>query len=402
MPSGNYKNVTSLIYTKLYKIVANKLDTRTNQYKNAISTFFNKNNKDIYAIAPYYTIYYNESDKQALFKALDLNEKEVLDILKETFYFNIPYNPGAAKEPYVMVLMCALRYFLIKKRQKEAELTLIYLCFTGKFYASLFNSKGVFPKVAPGKYKTVMDYVVSNMLTDKFDLKKEGTVFGAIRKLCLTWLETYSDNITSDIDDDEIGKLIQQLRTREMNFLHNIAKKYYEAYENRNYLNADNENLDQQLGEFRLTENDSLRAARISQNTLMYLITNAVSLTLCNNCKDENIRSIEIQGIMESILGNQENNGDIHRIINILICDFIKRYPKKHINSAEFFAYSRMPKPNTQDAYLLDLKRIILGWLDENSENYRRRKGRRNTAASYYNAVLTYFILSIMKCAKNE
>ena len=42
-----------------------------------------------------------------------------------------------------------------------------------------------------------MDYVVNNLLTQKFDLKREGTVIGAIRSINNTLIESYSDLLDS-------------------------------------------------------------------------------------------------------------------------------------------------------------------------------------------------------------
>jgi hypothetical protein len=251
-----------------------------------------------------------------------------------------------------------------------------------------------------------MDYVINNMLTDKFDLKKEGTVFGAIKSLCITWLETYKESIlTTNVvlkgainKDDEFGKLIQQLRDREKSFLMNIAKPYYEAWENKSYLNYETDNLSDE--NFRLTDNDAATASRITENCMNYLTSNKVSLQICNQCKDANIKSTEICDIIESILTDNNNLPDVRRVINILVCDFMRNYPGKNVGSIEFVSYSIKAKPNTHDKYLLELKETILRWLDENSANYRKRKSRKATQLSYYRAILLYLVLVINKVAR--
>lgn len=400
MAAYQITNITSIIYEKIYPIVENKLKSRTNQFKAMIADYINRNHKVIFDVAPYSMIYYRESDKKEFFKSLDLDEKEILNLLKETCFWPKPFNPGCAKEPYVEVCMCAIKYFLKNKKQKEAELTTIYLCFSGKFYASLFTAH--FPKAAPDKNKAVMDYVVNNMLSNKFDLKTTGSVFGAIQNMCITWLNTYNDDLISDLDDLEVANQISQIRTRENSFLYNISQKYYQAYESKSYLNSEHENLDSEIGQFNLTENDSNRAARLTQNSLMYMLNNSVSIGFCNSCKDSLISAMEIKDIMESILGNKDNIPDIQKVINIIICDFIKNNPKKRIGSADFFAYTRQAKPNSKDAYINELKKIIVSWLDENSANYRRRKSRLATANSYYNAIILYFTLAISTACQRE
>jgi hypothetical protein len=395
-----YDNVTSVIVTKLYPKVATSMEKNTNALKKVISDFINKNYDLLYATAPYDRIYFNQNDIDAIFKALKITEKEVIDIMEDTFFWNEPYNPQCAKEPYVETLLMCIRYLLIKGKRKDAEIVTIYLAFSGKLYASVHGL--LFPLAPPSKYPAVMDYVVNNMLTEKFDLRKYGTVFGAIRSLCMTWLDTYGEELKSTsnkINDDRCGKLIQQLRDRERSFLYNISNLYYNAYENKLYLNYETDNLESGA-EFRITDNDAQRAARYTENAVNYLVSNSVSLQLCNKCKDQNIKATEIKDIMEAIVSNNDNLPALRRVINILICDFMRNYSGKPISSVEFISHSIKAKPNTKDKYIIELKETIAGWLDENSENYRRRKSRISTQNSYQKAILMYIVLVINQTSK--
>ena len=395
---SDYTKSTSVIINDLYPKVASSLDKNLRKFKDAIADFINVNSELIYDIAPYDNIYFRQSDIDKLFRSLEMTEQDVIEIMKNCFYWKIPYNPKAAKEPYVLVMMMAIRYFLINKKQKEAEISAIYLAFSGKFYASLFTGSA-FPAAPPSKHRTVMDYVVNTMLTAKHDLKSQGNMFGAIKSLSCTWMNTYGDQLSKRPDDDEIGTMIQQLRDREKKFLMNIAKLFYEAYENRNYLNYETDNLSDGA-EFRITDNDSLKATRYTENTINYLVSNAVSLQICNKCKNQDIRATEIKDIMESIISNKENLNDLYRVVNILICDFLRYNPDKSVGSIDFIAHSIKMKPNTKDPYIIELKETILRWLDENSDNYRRRKSRVATAISYYKSVLMYITLSITYASK--
>lgn len=391
---SNYSKITNVIVKKVYPLVAKSLEKNLNKYKAAIADFFNYNHKQIYDVAPYDNIYYRASDIDRLFNALGITEEEIVEIMKDCFYWNIPYNPGAAKEPYVIVLMMAIRYFLINKKIKEAEISEIYLAFSGKFYASIFVGHA-FPKAPPSNHREVMDYVVNNMLTNKHDLKSQGTLFGAIKSMCNTWSDTYKDILCSNnLADDEVGALIQQLRDRERTFMMNIAKLFYDAYENKVYLNYETDNWSN-TEEFRITTNDSLRATKCTDIAMNYMVNNSVSLNICNKCKDQNVKATEIKDIMESIISNKDNLKELNRVINILICDFIRNYPDKTVGSVDFIAHSIKMKPNTKDEYIIELKDTILKWLDENSPNYRRRKNRKATAISYYKSILTYITLCI-------
>ena len=123
-------------------------------------------------------------------------------------------------------------------------------------------------------------------------------------------------------------------------------------------------------------------------------------MEIFNKCKDQNVKPLEIKDIIESIISNNDNLPEIRRVINILICDFMRNYPGKSVGSVEFVSYSIKAKPNSKDKYLNELKEIILSWLDENSPTYRKRKSRKATQISYYRSILLYFVLIINKISK--
>lgn len=396
---ADYTKETFAFVDNLCPIVKKALETGNNltRFKNAIADFMNANSKVIYDISTYDIIYYKQRDIDKLFNSLDLTEAQVYTAMEDSFYWNIPYRPEAAKEPYVLLCMAAIRYFLSVKKRKEAEITTTYLAFTGKFYASWFSR---FYKTAPpSKNRAVMDYVVNNMLTGKTDIKSCGNLYGAIRKMCCTWLDTYGEELVGHIDDDSMGKQIQQLRERERSLIANIFKAFKEAYDNKNYLNYETDNL-VDGAEFRIADNDALKAARYTENTINYMVSNSVSLQICNKCKDSNIKATEVKDIMESIISNKDNLADMQRVINILICDFMRNNPGKSIGSVDFVTNSLKMKPNSKDKYVVEMKEIITRWLNENSDNYRRRKSRPATATSYYKAVLMYIVLTISYASK--
>jgi hypothetical protein len=229
--SIEYGKMTNVVATTLYDFIAPKIQQNENKFKNHLANFFNKNHDVIYDVAPYDIVYYTPNDIKNLFDSLGTSELQVKNILKGCYWHNKKINPPCIKEPYVETIMAIIIYFLKHKKRKEAEISLIYLAFSGKFYASLFSRQ--FPKNPPSKYRSAMDYVVNNMLNDKFDLKTCGSVFGAIRKLCVTILDTYGDSISGTPDDEEIKYFIQQVRDRESAFIIKIAKLYYSAYENK-------------------------------------------------------------------------------------------------------------------------------------------------------------------------
>lgn len=394
----NTMSDSNVLIKDLYPFISSALDKNSNKFMNSINKFINDRHQQLFDIAPYDRIYFNQTDIDNMYQSLGITEKEVINIVQNCFFWDIPINPQCIKEPYVLTLMMAIRYYLKNNKRKMAEITTIYLAFSGKFYCSL-HAGAAFPKAPPSRNKSVMDFVINNMLSEKFDLKREGTVFGAIKSLCITWLDTYEKDLLSNSSSDyKYKELVQQLRDRERSFLMNIAKKFYEAWENKLYLNYETDSLDQEA--FRLTDNDAAIAARITENTMNYLTSNYVSLEICNKCKDQNVKSTEIKDIIESILADNNNLPDVRRVINIIVCDFMRNYPGGKVGSIEFVSYSIKAKPNSKVEWIIELKETILKWLDENSPNYRKRKSRKATQISYYRSILLYFVLIINKISK--
>ena len=392
---ANYKDkVSDILVKKLYPVVSTAIAKNSNRLMDHISKFFNKNYKQIHDISTYDNIYYNQSDIDDLFRSVGLNESDLLSIIKQCYFYSVPVNPQCVKEPYVELLMMAIRYYIKMGKRREAEITGVYLAFSGKFYASIFAD--CYPTAPPSKYRSVMDYVVNNMLTDKYDLKKYGTVFAAIKSMVITWLDTYEKQIKSDSSDDEtIKMLIQQIRDRLKSFMHNIMELYYEAYNSKSYMNYETDNDTPE--EFHLADNDAAKAARLTENTMNYMTTNKVSLEICNRAHDKYVPATELCNIIEAIMSDTNNLANLKRVINIIICDFLRKYPGGNVKSIEFVTYSIKAKPNTKDKYLIELKELLSNFLDQNSVAYRRKSDARK--ASYYKSLLTYMVLVINKVA---
>lgn len=387
--------VTNVIVKEIYPLVEAALKKNQSKYKKNIELFIQARSKELYDIAPYTRIPFSQKDVELFFNAMGIKESDIIDILSKTYYWNMNFNPRAAKDPFTVTMMMVIRYYVLKKDQKNAELSTIYLAFSGKFYPSIHYQR--FPVVQPIEYKHVMDYVVNNMLTQKFDLKREGSVFGAIRSICITWLNTYED-LFKNPDDEDVADLIQQLHGRIKSFMINIASLYYEAYEKGYYVSFDSDSEDQD--DYRVADTDSLRAERIVENTMTNIGNNNVDLKICKMASDSNVKVAEVQSIIESIQSDPKNIPIIKELISIIVYEYFKESTTKDVGSLEFVRISIAAKPNTKNKNIIRQKEIIETWLDENSPNYRKRKSRLATKSSYYKSVLTYYVLLINKLNK--
>ena len=387
--------VTTVAVDKIYPLVEKSLSKNTAKYKKNIQNFFESRSKDLYDTAPYTRMLFGENETNDFFKSIDIKKNDIRECLKDTYYWNINFSPKAAKDEMTMTMMMIIRYFVLKKDTLNAELSAIYLALSGPFYPSIHY--GSFPKVQPSEYRHVMEYVVNNMLTMKFDLKREGSVFGAIKSICKTWLKTYED-IIKDPDDEENAEVIKQLHGRIKSFIKNIAELYYEAYEKKMYLTFDSDSNDEE--NFRIADNDSLRSERYVENAMNFINNNNVDYYLCKMASDQNVKINEVKSIIESIQDDKQSIAEIKELFRLLISEYMQNSRDKNVASLEFVSYCIKAKPNSKNDNVIKQKQIIEGWLDEKSPQYRKRKSRAATKSSYYQSVLTYYVLVINKANK--
>jgi hypothetical protein len=152
-----------------------------------------------------------------------------------------------------------IRYSEIKNLEKLKNAAMLYL--TLRIYGAIYLK--YFP-VGSAKKET-MEYVVNN-LTNKFDLKRLGTLQLALEKLALNNHENYKEKLVLD-DDEAIYEYIEGLRTRINSFVKNVKNEFEYAYENKLYLNIEKTSA----------KNDEGEDFRIDRNTNSSTIYNAAS-----------------------------------------------------------------------------------------------------------------------------
>lgn len=387
--------VTRVAVNKIYPIVEKSLQKNTPAYKKNVQEFIKDRSKDLYDIVPVRRIPFGSEDIDSFFKAMKIDKNEITQCLSETYYWNMNFNPRAAKDEFTMTMMMVIRYFLLKNKQTDAEISTIYLAFSGKFYPSIHSQKF---KIPPEKYRHIMEYVLNNVLTQKYDLKREGSVFGAVRSICRTWLRTYTPKFKNP-DDEDVADMIQQLHGRIKSFLGNIAAAYYDTYEKRDsYFAYASDSNDQDS--FRIADNDSLLAERCVENAMNWITTKQVDYKLCKWASDKNVKVDEIKSIIESIQEDSDNLLLIREMMQLIIADYFSTSKTKDVTSYEFINKSIVAKPNSKNKYVIRQKEIIEYFLDENSPAYRKRKSRPDTKSSYYKSILTYYVLVINESNK--
>lgn len=388
--------ITKVVLTELYPKVEKSLQANKNKWKKLMSDFFQSRASALYDIAPIDRMFFSKDDEDALYNTLKISKQEITDILQRTYYYNMQgfqSDQATAKDEHTVLSLTILRYFIIKNDQKDAELAMLYLSFSGKIYASAhFKS---FP-ITPENYRHVMEYAINNM-SNKYDIVKYGSVIGTVRSLGDTWVKSYKSRF-KDYDDEDVVYLIQQLKSRISAFIKNIAKEYYRAFDNREYITYDSDNVTSD--EYHLADSDSLKLERVIDKSYSKLETTTTDFRLCKMCADSNVRTDELKSIIDSIMTNPENFKMVKELIRNICTYYFLEGKSKDVTSVEFISFSISPKPNSKNELYLRDREILEALLLKNSDKYKTRSKRAATKISYNNSLLKYFVFLIHEANK--
>lgn len=378
----------TIVIDNIYPLVESNLNTRVSSLKKCIERFINSRQAALYDYAPVDRIYFKKSDVNDFFKSINVDLKTVTNILPNLYYWKED-ELQACKDEFSLTALMALRYLLREKKDNNIiELTAIYIAFSGKFYASCHYQQ--WPHYTPKR--EVMDYVINYMLSQKYDLVKEKSVFGAIRNLVLTWLGRYKDELASNITDERLCYIIHQLHNRIQASLRNIANLYYKAYDKKLYLNKESDNYDKD--DYRIANNNSTVISNITERTMNYFVSTQISINVCYSVSGSGVDPYDVKAIFENILNSNEALDDLRTVINTLLTDFCSKYPEeKDLTGTNFIANSITMKPNTKDKNIIEMKNIILGWLNT-SDRYKHIKTQA-TKNNYYKAILSYIAITV-------
>lgn len=384
---------TDALLKHVYPLVANSIQKNEKQYKECITRFMSARNTSLFDTAPCDRIYFGQNDLDDFWISMKLSEKQIIEGLSQTYYWSIgAFNPRAAKDPFTVAVLMIIRYFFLKKDQKNLELSMIYLAFSGKFYPSIHYA--MFKKVQPSQYRHVMDYVVNTELTKKYDLKSQGHVLGVIRSIAATWIDSYAQRMKSMEDEDAVY-LIQQLHNRIKSFMKNIASLYYKAYENKDYLTFDSEDHSNISNSYRLVGSDSLKAQKFIDKSMQKILSSDVDYKLCKMASNSNVKTEEVKSIMQTVLSGENAIAEVKELISLMVYNYFEQSKTKDVADISFINYSIALKPNAKDENIIRQKEIIEKWLMEGSPAYHKRKSRIATKNDYYRALYIYIALLI-------
>lgn len=388
--ASKYTANTSAIKKELWPMVKLALDKPAirSAYKRLINDFISSRTEFLYDTLPCDRILCSEKEMDKLFDVLKIKKDQVKEIISKTYYGPVDnFNPIAAKHEFTVTELLVLKYFVEHKMTKDVDLALIHLSFSGKFYPSLHYRS--YPTVVPVRH--IMEYVVNNKLSKKFDLSIHGNIINAVKSVATTWMTTYTDRIRK-CEDEDIVYLIQQLHSRIGSFTKNIATEYYETYEDKDsYISYSSDSFDSE--DFHLADSDTLKVSKCTETTINAINSNGVEYRICKMCSNVDITPNECKAVIESIVGQKENIPEMKELVSLMISLYFST-GERDISDIKFITYTISPKPNAKQKELIRMKEIIENWLCESGTAYMRRRSRVATRNAYERAVRMYFALA--------
>ena len=371
-----------------------KVSSSSTKYKQFMSKFVQKRQKELYSNMPSKQTYYSADDVKQWFACTGIDKSKIKQAIKGTYYFSIGnFNPSYAKDESTIALLCMVRFYKLNKMNNEYELALINMAFSGKFYPSIFYKRFRFE---PAEY--VMDYVINHMITNKFDIAKYGNVIGAVRSVTQTWGSAY-DQRFEKFDDEDVTYLLQQLHNRIDSFIYNIAVLYYEAYNNKDsYITYDTDDVSED--NYHLADNDSFKINRIVENAIKEITTKNIDYISCKRASNGMVKFDELKAIIDSIISNNSNIALIKEYITLMVSLYFQESKFKDVRDISFISFSIKPVPNSHNKYVLRKKELIDLILINNAENFSRRRSRAATESAYYRAFNAYMALMVQKANK--
>ena len=395
------KEDTTAILDIAYKEVAEKLKTPISEknYKVFMAGFMQSGSRHDVLFSPIPgQIYYNYDDINRWFTSTGIDKNIIKKAIENTYYFKIPnFNPRYAKNESTIGLCCMVRYYLMTKNQPMLNLACINIAFSGNFWSSIFS--GRFP-YTPAQH--IMEYVVNQMMNNKYELIKSGTVLAMVQNITNTWIETYKNDKFKDFTDYDVQYLVQQLHTRIASVIQNIATLYYKAYENKdNILTYDSDDVSED--NFRTADNDTAKLAQLVNATVTEITTKYIDKQTIVRSSNSLVKPDELTAIFESLIDNKANIPLIEEFITLTISLYFNSLgddKERTINDISFISFSIKPTPNTKDKYAMRKKELMEQMLLNNSEDFARRRNRAATESAYFKAFNAYIALTIQRVNK--
>lgn len=387
------KNTTilkDLIYPIVEKTFAIQANVR--KYKMLISQFFEKNTPKLTTPGPQYLIVFGDADKDEFYKLFGITKEEIVFAMK-----NVIKSAGSSAEfkyltnnPFLSFLYYIIRYFTLHHDDKALNATL------GLFSIDVYWS--IFTKYFPnGVIEPVMNYTIDN-LTDKFIIKKAGTIFGALTESAKHSYEFHKSKIRTGNDPDCIA-FLQRIRNDQNSMFRTLSGIYYDNHKKGNAITTRNDDYDPENPILDDITSASTEVQATVNRVCMPMIANGVDISLAEAAATiGNVSVTNLRIYLMKIFVN-ERLDEITQIVESILFLYINGEHKssRDIRSAHFLYWTNalFKKTNSKDGNIVRINTILNRWGEETGI-YKAFKSE-GSKINYKRAIFTYIAMCIQK-----
>ena len=385
---------TTILRDRLYPKVEEclKVPGNVKKLKKIISDFVEKNTDKLTTPGPQYLIVFGDQDKDLYYKLFEMKKEEVLaamkDVVKETgSKSDFKYLLG---NPFLALLYYIIRYFTYHKDEKALNGCLSM--FAIDVYWSIFTK--YFPN---GVLEPFMNYTIDN-LTDKFIIKKAGTIFAALTESARRSYGFHESKIKSG-NDAECVSFMQRIRNDQNSMFRTLSQIYYKNYKEGNAIATRNDNYDPSNPIIDDVRTSSTEIQSVVDKTCMPMITNGIDVVLAEAAARMSNISITNLRIYLTKIFVSERLTEITQLVESMIFLFVNesRRSVREIKSQYFLYWSAalFKKTNSKDGNIIRINAILDKWGTVTGiyETFRSEGSRIN----YKKAIFLYIAMSVQK-----
>lgn len=362
------------------------------KYRSIINEYIDRNIDRLMTSGPVYLIAFGDQDQKNYYDLFNIDPTNIIQSMKTVVKatgVNSEFK-YLTQNPYLVMFYFCLRYFTLKEDEKGINTTIsIYVL---AVYWSIFTK--FFPK---GVNQPVMQYTIDN-LTDKFLIKKYGSIFRVLVESCRRSY-TFHKNRFKTGNDSDVVAWIQRIRNDQNSMIKKIANEYMKNYKSGNAASTMNDMYDNDTPIVDDVENATTVVQIATQKVTPQIITAGIDLVFAEAAAKmtrvsiSNLRSCLVQ------IMTQKNLPVLATLIESTLFMFLYdgRKNMKDVKSQYFLAWanSLFKKTNSNDQNLARINHILDQWAEETGLDKKVKVS--GTRVAYKKAMFLYITFSIQK-----
>ena len=348
------------IYPKIEKSLLDPNNVR--KLKRIMSDFIERNTDKLTTPGPQYLIVFGDQDKELYYELFEMKKQEVIDSMKSVIKqtgsnSDFKYLLG---NPFLAILYYTIRFFTLHKDVKALNATL------GMFAIDVYWS--IFTKYFPnGVIEAVMQYTIDN-LTDKFIIKKAGTIFGALMESAKRSYTFHEQKIRSG-NDAECVSFMQRIRNDQNSMFRTLSSIYYKNHKEGRSIATRNDDYDPNNPILDDVHTSSTEIQSVVDKSCMPMISNGIDIALAEAAARMSNISISTLRVYLTKIFVTERLEEITSLVESMIFLYINGEHKsaRDIKSQYFLYWSAalFKKTNSKDGNIIKINAILDKWGNE-------------------------------------